>query len=151
MSIQEILKNAVAQLEKNKIDEPFLKARILLSHTLKKEKEYLVTHSEDTVSKEKIEEYEEGINKLINNIPLQYITNNQEFMKLNFYVDENVLIPRADTEILVEEVINNCNKNVERKYDILDLCAGSGAIGISIAKYVENSKLTELDISRYST
>jgi release factor glutamine methyltransferase len=68
-------------------------------------------------------------------------------MKLDFYVDKNVLIPRADTEILVEEVINNCNNNAERNYNILDLCAGSGAIGISIAKYVKTSKITEVDIS----
>lgn len=80
-------------------------------------------------------------------MPLQYITHQKEFMKLNFYVDENVLIPRADTEILVEEVINHCKENHEKSYSILDLCSGSGAIGISLAKYIENSKVLCADIS----
>ena len=66
------------------------------------------------------------------------ITNKQEFMGLEFYVDNRVLIPQPDTEILVEEVINIAN-NIE-KTKILDLCTGSGAIAIAIAKYVQNVK-----------
>lgn len=65
-------------------------------------------------------------------------------MKLQFYVDENVLIPQPDTEMLVEQVINE-NKN--KDINILDLCTGSGAIGISIAKYIEKSNITATDIS----
>lgn len=77
---------------------------------------------------------------------MQYITNQQEFMKLNFYVDENVLVPRPDTEILVEEVIKIVKK--QKKEQILDLCTGSGAIGISIAKYVASSNVVLADISK---
>ena len=66
-------------------------------------------------------------------------------MKMDFYVDENVLIPRPDTEILVEEVINIANK-IENPV-ILDLCTGSGAIGISIAKNVKDAKVYAIDIS----
>ena len=78
-------------------------------------------------------------------MPIQYITNKQEFMKLDFYVDENVLIPQPDTEILVEKAIEEAKKieNVE----ILDMCTGSGCIGISIAKNIENAKVTLVDIS----
>lgn len=84
------------------------------------------------------------IKKIIEGKPIQYITNYQEFMKLQFYVNENVLIPQPDTEILVEQVINeNKNKNI----NILDLCTGSGAIGISIAKYIEKSNIIATDIS----
>lgn len=67
-------------------------------------------------------------------------------MKLNFYVDENVLVPRPDTEILVEEVIKIVKK--QKKEQILDLCTGSGAIGISIAKYVASSNVVLADISK---
>ncbi len=95
-----------------------------------------------------VNKYNENIDKLIKYIPLQYITNHQEFMKLDFYVDENVLIPRSDTEILVEEVINQCSKNEEKQYKILDLCTGSGIVGISLAKYIKNCEVVCADISK---
>lgn len=78
-------------------------------------------------------------------MPIQYITNKQEFMKLNFYVDKNVLIPQPDTEILVEKAIEICN-NHGNDIKILDLCTGSGAIGISIAKNIKNAKVYATDI-----
>ncbi len=79
-------------------------------------------------------------------MPIQYITNKQEFMNLEFYVDENVLIPQPDTEILVEEVINIAKQKKE-DIQILDICAGSGAIGIAISKNIENAHITMSDIS----
>lgn len=147
MIIQEVLKNAIFKLNNNKISDATQKARILLAYTLNVNKEYLVAHNSDEIKEENVYKYNECIDRIINNVPLQYITNHQEFMKLNFYVDENVLIPRADTEILVEEVISNCKQDVEKKYKILDLCAGSGAIGISISKYITNSYVLCTDIS----
>lgn len=128
MKIKEILKNSINELKKSKIENSIKKARILLAHVLEVEKEYLIVHDEDEINEEKENMYNGAIHKLKKHIPLQYIINHQEFMKLDFYVDENVLIPRQDTEILVEEVINNCSKNVEKACKILDLCAGSGAI-----------------------
>lgn len=78
-------------------------------------------------------------------VPLQHITHTQEFMKMDFYVDENVLIPRPDTEILVEEVIK-ISKKIDRP-KVLDLCTGSGAIAISIAKNVPSAYVYAVDIS----
>ena len=135
-------------MNNKKIENPIQKARIILAYTLNVKKEYLIIHSEEEIDDEFVNKYNENIDKLIEYVPLQYITNHQEFMKLDFYVDENVLIPRQDTEILVEEVINNCNKNKEKRYKILDLCTGSGVIGISLAKYIKNSKVVCIDISK---
>ena len=112
----------------------------------------LVIHHDMEVSEQQINEFEIGLEKLKNNVPIQYITNHQEFMKLDFYVDENVLIPQPDTEILVEEVIKYVNENTNKfatssTIKILDLCTGSGAIAISLAKYIENVEITATDIS----
>ncbi len=113
--------------------------------------ELVINHTQE-ISEEKINEFEIGLDKIKNGIPIQYITNHQEFMKLNFYVDENVLIPQPDTEILVEEVIKYCNdfslnNPTSSPIKILDLCTGSGAIAISLAKYIENCEIIATDIS----
>lgn len=147
MQVKEVLKNSIQLLNRNNIENPALKARIILAHVLGITKEQLIVHDLQELSNAEDQKYNLLIQELIDGKPLQYITNYKEFMKLDFYVDENVLIPRADTEILVEEVINICNKNVNKAYEILDLCAGSGAIGISIAKYVDEAKVLEADIS----
>lgn len=91
-----------------------------------------------------LDDYMKNIDKIINGKPIQYITNEQEFMKLKFYVDENVLIPQPDTEIIVEKIIDKFKNN---EVKILDLCTGSGAIAVSIAKYIEKSKIIATDIS----
>lgn len=109
----------------------------------------IINHNQE-ISKEKIIDFKIGLEKLKNHIPIQYITNHQEFMKLNFYVDENVLIPQPDTEILVEEVIKYVEQNSQVAtipIKILDLCTGSGAIAISLAKYIDNCEITATDIS----
>jgi len=81
----------------------------------------------------------------VDKYPLQYITNKQEFMGLSFYVDENVLIPQPDTEILVEEVVSLAKNQQE---DILDIGTGSGAIGIALASNITSANITISDISK---
>ncbi len=146
MDIKKALEYGIEKLKENKIDKPILKAKIVLANTLKKDKEYLLIHETENLNDEDINKYREDIYKLCNGHPVQYITNKQEFMGLEFYVDENVLIPQPDTEILVEKVINIC-KNLCNNIRILDLCTGSGAIGIAIAKNIDNSEITLSDIS----
>lgn len=159
MQIKELLKEGKIKLIQNEIDDANFQAKILMQFVLKQSQSFIIANGEKQLGENKIDEYNSYIDKIIEGKPIQYITNNQEFMKLKFYVDENVLIPQPDTEILVEEVINNCNKGIDErtlkedskeaisKIEILDLCTGSGAIGISLAKFIKNSKVTCTDIS----
>lgn len=146
MKIKQILQNSINKLKENNIEGPSLVARILLAKLLNIQKEKLLIIDENDLEEKIEQQYNIQIQEIINGKPIQYITNLQEFMKLNFYVDENVLIPRADTEILVEEVINICSKT-NKNLKILDLCTGSGIIAISIAKYVKNCELYASDVS----
>lgn len=146
MDIKQEVEYGFKFLKENNIDEAMLKVKILLGFILKQNKEYLVTHYDEKVSFRKNKEFNNCLERLINNEPLQYIIGKQEFMGLDFIVNEDVLIPRQDTEILVEEVINIMEK--EQKTRVLDLCTGSGAIGISIAKYIDKAKITLADISK---
>lgn len=146
MKVEELLKEGKQILINNKIEDANIIARILLEHILKIQRQELIKKLEEEVEKEEKQEYEKEIQNIIQGMPLQYITNKQEFMKLSFYVDENVLIPQPDTEILVEEVLSISNK--ESKNKILDICTGSGCIGISLAYYLQNAKITMSDISK---
>ena len=112
MNIKQALEYGIELLKENNIDEPILKTRILLANILNKTKEYLMVHELDKLDEELVVTFKEDISKLCKNIPIQYITNKQEFMGLEFYVDENVLIPQPDTEILVEETIKICRGRV---------------------------------------
>lgn len=145
MNIEEILKKEINNLKQNNIENSTLKAKILLENILNVKKEYLLIHSEEEVKQEDKIKYENCIKELIKGKPLQYITNNQEFMGLNFYVDENVLIPQPDTEILVEKAIEIAETTQKNK--ILDMCTGSGCIAISLAKKINNTQITAVDIS----
>lgn len=144
---QAIIENAKI-LKENNITDSYNIARILMAYTINKPKEYLVINDKEILKDEILHIYNDNIEKIKKGYPLQYITNNQEFMKLNFYVDDNVLIPQPDTEILVEEVIKICKtKYKDKKIKILELCTGSGAIAISIKKYIENIQILATDIS----
>lgn len=146
MNINELIQKGKNALKQANIEDANIQAKTLLCSILEKNMTYLITNSNDDVSNELEEKYLYNINKLLSGIPIQYITHLQKFMGLNFYVDENVLIPQPDTETLVEEVLRNYKTTKNLK--VLDLCTGSGAIAISLAKYMDNStKITAVDIS----
>ena len=105
MTIKELLNQGIIMLKNEDIDGPKNKARAILQHTLKKSKEYTIIYDKNEVTKEERDNYVKNIKRLISGEPLQYITGVQEFMKLNFIVNKDVLIPQPDTEILVEESI----------------------------------------------
>ncbi len=145
MKLKELLEKGSLELKMNNINEPKIKARLLMQYILNKPREYLLVHDDEVIKKDDEEKYLANIKKIIKGMPLQHITHSQEFMKMNFYVDENVLIPRQDTECLVEETIKIAKKVNAKKF--LDLCTGSGIIAVSIAKYIKDSSVTALDIS----
>lgn len=145
MTIKEALNQAVIMLKNENIEAPKNKARMLLQATLKKSREYLMIYDTKEITPKEREQYIRNVKRLIAGEPLQYITGRQEFMKLNFLVTKDVLIPRPDTEILVEEVIKIAN-NLKNPV-ILDLCTGSGAIAVSLAKYIKNTQIYAIDIS----
>ena len=146
MTIKEVLKKGAIDLKVNNISESKLKSRLLMQFILNKPRQYLLVHDDESLTLRQEVDYFKGIKKMIKGVPLQHITHIQEFMKMNFYVNEDVLIPRPDTEVLVEEVIKIAKKINAKK--ILDLCTGSGAIAVSLAKYIQNSEITAVDISR---
>ena len=142
-TIGELLIDGNKILKEANIDTYILDTQLLLGKVLQKDKLYLITNKEEEVNKFKEKEFYRLINKRKDKMPIKYILKNAEFMGLDFYVEEGVLIPRGDTEILVEEVLKNITTS--NQYDICDLCCGSGAIGISIATLRENTKIDLID------
>ena len=136
--INDVLQMGREILAKSNIDTR--EARLLLAEALNVSATDLIkltSCSDDTVAK-----YLVMLEKRVNDIPFAYIVGHKEFMKLDFIVNENVLIPRGDTEILVEEALKY------KKNKILDMCTGSGCIAISLAYYLENeADVTAVDVS----
>lgn len=145
MTIREAIVKASIKLKTQNIDSPKQKARILMQYVLHENRQYLIVYDEKKLTPNQEKRYFDGVNKILQGIPMQHITHLQEFMKMNFFVNKDVLIPRQDTEVLVEEVIKIAKRINAKK--ILDLCTGSGAISVSLAKYIENSQITATDIS----
>ena len=145
MTIMEAIKKGMIELKNSNIESPKLKARLLMQFTLNKSRQYVIVNDMEELNKNEEKKYFDAILKIRKGNPLEHITHQKEFMKLNFFVDENVLIPRQDTEILVEEFIKIAQKIKAKK--ILDLCTGSGAIAVSLAKYLPQSEITAIVIS----
>ena len=129
MTIKQALEKGTIMLKGENLDSPKIKARLLMQDILNKPRTYLLVHDNQIINEKILEKYFKNIEKVKNGIPIEHITHQKEFMKLSFYVNENVLIPRQDTEVLVEEVISIAKRINAKK--ILDLCTGSGCIAIS--------------------
>ena len=146
MNIEEVLQKATIKSKDNNIEEARSKARKLLAFTLEMSKEQIIIHNKEELTIEQENSYNEYVARIIIGEPIQYIIGKQEFMGIDFKVNPSVLIPQPDTEILVERTIEILKHLKEPK--VLDLCTGSGAIAVSIAKYVPNSIIFASDISK---
>ena len=143
MNYKDCYEAGKALLTEAGLEEAAWDARLLLEYVCGTTRNDLLVHGDREVTKEKQEQYFEYINRRQARIPLQHITGVQEFMGLEFAVNEHVLIPRQDTEILVEEVMKD-------EYDgsrILDMCTGSGCILISLLHYSNWCEGVGVDIS----
>ena len=154
MNIKECFSIITAQLKENNIDTPAQEAGVLLCQALKCDRTYLYAHPEQEVDEPIVEQVLDNAIKRINKVPLQYIVGSTEFMSLTFKVTPSVLIPRQDTELLVETCINLANKAIggvgscsPRSISILDMCTGSGCVAVSLAWYLGQARLTACDIS----
>lgn len=141
LKIFEMIKNAT---EKIKSDTPQLDAELIMGHVLSVDRIYLYLNRDTILDIENEKKFLKLIERRISGEPVQYITSKQEFMGLDFFVKPGVLIPRNDTEVLVEEVIERI-KNFE-ELTIADVGCGSGAISVALASFLKKAKVYALDI-----
>lgn len=144
MTYSEIYRDGREKLEKAGVTEAALDARLLLEHVCGTSRNDLLVHGDAPVTEENRQTYEALISRRSKRIPLQHLTGVQCFMGLEFTVNEHVLIPRQDTEILVEEALKYLHDGMR----VLDLCTGSGCILISLLRYSNGCQGVGTDISR---
>ncbi len=140
---REIYRWGEERLKQAEVAEAAEHARLLLEFCCGTDRNTLLVHGDRRVSAEEYDRYQDCIEKRRKRIPLQYITGEQAFMGLTFQVDQNVLIPRQDTEILVEEVMRRLHDGMR----ILDLCTGSGCILLSLLHYSNGCTGVGTDLS----
>lgn len=122
---------------------PRLDCEVLLGHLLNCARIDLILNKDKCLSRDECDAFFAMIDRRIKNEPVSYITHLKEFMSLEFIVDKGVLIPRPETELLVEFIIKEYRE--KEAATILDLCTGSGAIAVSLAYYLKNARLTAVD------
>ncbi len=148
VTIDGLLKEGTEKLVRANIASARLDAEVILYNLLNRDRIYLYMYREKEVDKQVEEDFWTGIEKRLNHMPVQYIVNKQEFMGLDFYVEEGILIPRPDTEILVEKVMDIYkNTYYNKQVRLMDIGTGSGAIAVSLAKYIDKCIVTAVDIS----
>lgn len=145
-TIKGLLKKGVNILREANINNPILDGEVLLMYVLGINREKLIVDRDINIDEDYICKYLQLIEERKSGKPVQYITGHQEFMGLDFAVGEGVLIPRPDTEILVERVLELLKGKKMPK--IADLCTGSGAIGVSLAYYIKDSFVYATDLSK---
>ena len=146
MNIQETLNKAVKILNKSNIKNSYLDSEILLSKTINKDRKYIILNSQEQLSKKSLKNFSNLIKRRKKGEPIAYLINKKEFWNHTFYIDCNVLIPRPDTEILVEETLKLFSKS--SKLRMLDIGTGSGCILLSILKERRNFLGIGIDISK---
>ena len=148
MNIENILKEGIKILQKNKIANPQLDSEILLSNSIKRDKKHIILNPKEVLNSEQLGKFKNLIERRKKGEPIAYLINKKEFWKDEFFVNKDVLIPRPDSELIIEQVLKIYSK--DDQLQILDIGTGSGCILLSILKERSNFYGTGIDISKKS-
>ncbi len=158
-SVETALRAAITRFDQAGLDSPTLTARALLAAALDKPREWLVAHNDHLLSPAQAEAFERLIARALAHEPLAYLLGRREFYGLDFVIDPRVLIPRPETEMLVERALERLPaagqnrapqpdaSRVDVDVDVIDVGTGSGAIAIAIARHASTARLAATDIS----
>ena len=148
MNIENTLRQGTNILKANNILNPNLDSEILLCESIKKDKKYIILNSKEILNSKQLKNFNDFIERRKNGEPIAYLINKKEFWKDEFYVNKDVLIPRPDTEMIIEQVLKIYSK--KSQLQVLDIGSGSGCIILSIIKERHNFYGTGIDISKKS-
>ena len=148
MNIENILNEGIDILQKNKIANPQLDSEILLSNSIKRDKKHIILNPKEVLNSEQLGKFKSLIERRKKGEPIAYLINKKEFWKDEFFVNKDVLIPRPDSELIIEQVLKIYSKDVQLQ--VLDIGTGSGCILLSILKERSNFYGTGIDISKKS-
>ena len=148
MNIENIMNEGINILQKNKIANPQLDSEILLSNSIKRDKKHIILNPKEILNSEQLGKFKSLIERRKKGEPIAYIINKKEFWKDEFFVNKDVLIPRPDSELIIEQVLKVYSK--DDQLQVLDIGTGSGCILLSILKERSNFYGTGIDISKKS-
>jgi len=148
MNIENILNQGTKILKANNIPNPHLDSEILLSESINKDKKHIILNLKEILNTKQLESFNSFIERRKNGEPIAYLIKKKEFWKDEFYVNKDVLIPRPDTELIIEQVLKIYSK--QSQLQVLDIGTGSGCILLSILKERPNFYGTGIDISKKS-
>ena len=148
MNIENILNEGISILQKNKIANPQLDSEILLSNSIKRDKKHIILNPKEVLNSEQLGKFKSLIERRKKGEPIAYLINKKEFWKDEFFVNKDVLIPRPDSELIIEQVLKIYSK--DEQLQVLDIGTGSGCILLSILKERSNFYGTGIDISKKS-
>ena len=148
MNIENILSEGTSILQKSKVSNPRLDSQILLSRSINKDKKYIILNPKENLNFKQLKKFKDLIKRRKKGEPIAYLINYKEFWKDEFYVNKDVLIPRPDTELIIEQVLKIYSK--QSQLQVLDIGTGSGCILLSILKERSNFYGTGIDISKKS-
>jgi release factor glutamine methyltransferase len=148
MNIENTLNEGINILQQNKIPNPQLDSEILLSNLIRKDKKHIILNPKELLNSEQLDKFKSLIERRKKGEPIAYLINKKEFWKEEFFVNKDVLIPRPDTELIIEQVLKIYSKY--EQLQVLDIGTGSGCILLSILKERPNFYGTGIDICKKS-